>query len=257
MRHLIQVDGQNRLKIFKQHIYHPRVSMLFSPEHIVEFDDMKFLEVNRQWIMTNMGSFAHMDINHFIGPDVEYHMMSFNLDSFHTSGCEILKDPVIDVSVYDPMVLVLTLSQVIELMFVPEYDGEWRDMRDPRVVEFNPNTRIQRVFAFDFGNIAIDQENHVWAWTTLDHPFPDPAYIESMKKIRTNPIHLSALDEFKIVHVEPSSIVDHTRFYYASVSDLDNIVSYHDVPNADIIALIAEAEFTPETLARLSDQVRI
>lgn len=166
---------------------------------------------------------------------------------------------VIDVSVFDPFVLILTnRSSVIELMFVQELsEGRWWDFREPRIISIN--AKILRVFAFDFGNIAIDENHNVWVWTALEHPFPDPAILETQKKIRADPLLLDALSKYNIVHCEPG-IADHTRMFYTnddSSHGCDNFktLPYLDVPNVQMIAMIAEQAFTPEILEQLVDRI--
>jgi len=119
---------------------------------------------------------------------------------------ETMKDnfKVIDVAIYDPFVLILTKTQtVIEFMFVQDHtENGWSDMRIPRLISLPFG--IVRIFAFDIGNFVIDTDYNVWVWTAIDHPFPDPEYIETQKKIQTEPLRLDAILHVNVVHIEPS-----------------------------------------------------
>jgi len=193
----------------------------------------------------------------------EFIMMHYDMELI---GSEFKKDllKVVDISTFDPFMLVLTESgDVIEFIFKPSWDTKWDEFTKPRLLNFPKNVQIEKIYAMDYAFMAIEK-GYVWVWSIIDNPLGD-------ENIRTPPTLIEALKNMFVYYVELMGLI--TRIYYVSrdIVNKDNMLKfrspykedivdpdaiYVDIENIQVMQIIAMSVFTEQQIQQIAEKVR-
>lgn len=149
---------------------------------------------------------------------------------------------IIDIQSYEPTVAILSQGgRVFEWIFIPDYIDNFYKHIFPVEVIFPPKTKIVRIFCTAASSYAISSCGKLFVWTIFDHP-------ESMKKIRTVPLHLTILDKFDIKNIVQES--DEHTIIHTSTEPLI-------IENSQIYYLIFTHVFGEEKMLEMSKRMNL
>lgn len=195
---------------------------------------------------------------------VKYGDNEFIMQPFHLIGNGQNALKVVDISTFDPFMLVLTeTGEVIEFIFKPSWDTKWDEFAKPRRLEFPSKVQIEKIYAMDYAFMAI-HDGHIFVWSVIDNPIGG-------ENIRTPPTRIDALRDMFVYYVEP--LGNTTRLYYAPRKTVntdsllkfkspykDDIVDpdamFVDIENAQVMQIIAASVFTEAQIEEIAEKIR-
>ena len=136
------------------------------------------------------------------------------------------------------IILLHTDGYVLEKMYPPSYVHEFDEFTD--LYEVRIPDEISIVRTSPVGSFAISNTGRLYVWTIIDHPI-------TMKKIRTQPLHIKALDVFKGKY-DIKSGGNTTCVLYGSEDTPEHV----DLPNDQIYLLLLESIMNDDDFAGLN-----
>jgi hypothetical protein len=165
---------------------------------------------------------------------------------------ERIEGEFVDLEVNNPCVLLLCSDgRVLEMIYSPGYADTFKAYEEPVFVSFpslQTDDRACMVSSLTIGNFAVTESGKLYVWSIIDHP-------TSMEKIRTEPLHITMLDEFpnKYDIEESPDNTEHTRLHYREYVKKDPMSGarvyddkYLDLPNDQLYMMILSTCFTQE-----------
>jgi hypothetical protein len=203
--------------------------------------------------------------------EIDYIMMPYNMN---------LHEKVVDVSTYDPFMLILTdKGNVVEFIFKPSWDTKWDEFSRPRCIDFTntvlgskehssfetKKVSVDKIYAMDYAFMAI-ADGYIYTWSVIDNPLGG-------ENIRTPPVRIDALSSIYVYFVEQNGLTtklyytprtlimdDHETYKFKSPFKEDIVdpdALFITIDNQQVMAIIAESVFTEEQIVEIAQRIRI